>query len=309
SSEPGELALASVLQSVGSFWEAERWYRSVLKRTPSNQAALMGLADLAMSDGRYGEAAQHYYAVMKLTGGKDLGASLGLAECARLQSPKNSAEKERPLVSIVIPVWNELEFTRRCLAAIQKTTQQPYEIIVVNNGSTDGTTEYLNQLTGKVKVVNHPENVGFVQGCNSGAKEARGKYILLLNNDTEPQTGWLEALVETLEADETVGAVGAKLIYPNGKLQEAGGICFQDGTAWNFGKHDDPDKPEYSYLREACYCSAACLLVRRDLWEKIGGFDERYSPAYWEDTDLAFSIRNLGYRVMFQPRSKVVHHE
>jgi glycosyltransferase involved in cell wall biosynthesis len=160
-----------------------------------------------------------------------------------------------------------------------------------------------------VKIKHNPENLGFVDACNQGAELAAGEYLVFLNNDTIPGAGWLEALVETAENDSSVGAVGAKLLYPDGVLQEAGSLIFSDGMAWNYGKGDNPDKPEYSYAREAPYCSAACLLIRRELFTKIGGFDQRYSPAYWEDADLAFQIRKHGYKVIYQPAAEIVHYE
>ncbi len=148
-----------------------------------------------------------------------------------------------------------------------------------------------------------------MKNCNKCVKFASGKYILLLNNDTQVQPNWLDYLLDTIKSDETIGLVGSKLVYPDGKLQEAGGIIWKDGTGWNFGKEDDPEKPEYNYVKETDYISGACILIRKDTWDKIGGFDERFTPAYYEDTDLAFNIRKYGYKVMYQPKSIVVHFE
>jgi glycosyltransferase involved in cell wall biosynthesis len=120
--------------------------------------------------------------------------------------------------------------------------------------------------------------------------------------------GWLPPLLEVIRRED-VGAAGSRLVYTNGTLQEAGGIIWNDGTGWNYGRGDDPMEPEYSYVREVDYCSGACLLVKRELFEKVGGFDERFRPAYCEDTDLCFSLRKLGYKVMYQPTSVVVHFE
>src|SRR5262245_52219843 len=215
-------------------------------------------------------------------------------------------------VSVLIAVWNKLEYTRRCLdVLLEQRSPLLREIVIVDNGSTDGTAEYLSELAAReplVTVLSPGENLGFVGGNNLAAEHATGDYLGFLNNDTEPRDGWLEELVATAEADATVGAVGAKLIYPDGRLQEAGGIVFADASGWNYGRGGDPDDPRYTFLREVDYCSGAALLVRTELFRGLGGFDTRYAPAYYEDTDLAFALRAQGYKVVYQPRAEVVHH-
>ena len=222
-----------------------------------------------------------------------------------------SAAPEMPLVSIIIPVYNGLKLTQGCLRSISNNTGYPNcEIIVVDNGSVDGTTEYLRQVqSDRLRPVFHKENLGFVEACNSGAAAASGGYLLFLNNDTEVQPGWLESLVEFTQATPDCGAVGAKLVYPNGRLQEAGGIIFSDGSGCNYGKGQNPNDPRFNFVREVDYCSGAALLVRKTLWDEIGGFDRRYAPAYYEDTDLCFEIRRRGFKVYYQPKSVVVHYE
>jgi GT2 family glycosyltransferase/arylsulfatase A-like enzyme/glycosyltransferase involved in cell wall biosynthesis len=218
---------------------------------------------------------------------------------------------EQPLVSIIIPVWNKWQYTFNCLNSILKNTNDVFfEVIVIDNGSSDETPLMLRKAK-HLKVINKSTNIGFVDACNIGANVSNGKYILFLNNDTQVTEGWLKSMVELAEKDDSIGAVGAKLIYSDGKLQEAGGIVWNDrvNLAWNYGRYDNPTKWEYNYVKEVDYCSAACLLVRRDLFERIGLFDERFAPAYCEDTDLAFSIRRLGYKVMYQPKAEVIHFE
>ena len=218
-------------------------------------------------------------------------------------------EHEEVDVSIIIPVFNQLEYTHACLASLQAVQEQPtFEVIVVDDCSTDGTPEVMAQTRGVVYLRND-SNSGFIASCNAGAKTARGKYLLFLNNDTLVKAGWLTALLDTFKEERRAGIVGSKLLYPDGRLQEAGGIIWQDASGWNYGKADDPDKPEYNYLRDVDYCSGAALMVTKALFESVGGFDSRYAPGYYEDTDLAFKIRQAGYRVLYQPLSEVIHHE
>lgn len=218
-------------------------------------------------------------------------------------------DEQVPKVSIVVPVYNHLDDTRRCLQAV--TTLDcgcHFELIVVDDGSTDGTAEW---LAGQARVRLHrmPQNSGFVDACNAGAAMARGQYLVFLNNDTEVLQGWLDALVETLETEPGCGLVGAMLVYPDGVLQEAGGIVFADGSACNYGRGGDPSLPAYTFLREVDYCSGACIALPTKLFHSLGGFDRRYAPAYYEDTDLAFAVRDAGYQVIYQPRAKVLHFE
>jgi len=212
-------------------------------------------------------------------------------------------------VSVIIPVFNQLQFTQSSLASIQDNqADQSLEVIVVDDSSTDGTEETLPRIPGLVYLRNE-ENVGFVASCNRGAAKARGNYLVFLNNDTVVTAGWLSALRETFQFEPHAGLVGSKLIYPDGRLQEAGGIIWRDGSGWNRGKFDDPRKPEYNFLREVDYCSAACLMLPKSLFQRIGGFDSRYVPAYYEDTDLAFKVRAAGFKVLYQPLSEVFHFE
>jgi GT2 family glycosyltransferase len=160
-----------------------------------------------------------------------------------------------------------------------------------------------------IKVVRNEKNLGFLLNCNNAVKFAKGKYIHLLNNDTQVQERWLISLIELIESNDNIGMVGSKLVYPDGRQQEAGGIIWNDASGWNFGRLDDPTKPEYNYVKEVDYISGASIMLSKKLWDKIGGFDERYVPAYFEDSDLAFEVRKHGYNVMFQPKSVVVHFE
>ncbi len=217
--------------------------------------------------------------------------------------------REQVEISIIIPVFNQLQFTLACLASIQEHHDEvSFEIIVVDDSSADGSRETLSRIPGLVYLRNE-KNSGFIASCNYGATKARGSYLLFLNNDTIVTPGWLSALRETFDLESNVGLVGSKLIFADGRLQEAGGIIWRDGSGWNRGKFDDAGKPEYNYLCEVDYCSAACLMVPKSLFESVGGFDSSYVPAYYEDTDLAFKMRAAGLKVFYQPLSRVIHFE
>uniref|UniRef100_A0A7V3ZYC5 Glycosyltransferase n=1 Tax=candidate division WOR-3 bacterium TaxID=2052148 RepID=A0A7V3ZYC5_UNCW3 len=215
---------------------------------------------------------------------------------------------QNPEVSIVIPVYNNSNLTYNCLRSILLHTNGLYEVVLVDDNSQEKEAQELLKKIKNVRIIRNKENMGFVESCNIGAKASRGKYILFLNNDTLVTENWLTPLLDLIKRED-VGAVGAKLVYPDGKLQEAGGIIWKDASGWNYGRYDDPDKPEYNFVREVDYCSGAALMVKREIWEKIGGFDRRFKPAYYEDTDLCFSIRKMGYKVLYQPKSVIIHFE
>ena len=216
---------------------------------------------------------------------------------------------ENPTVSIVIPCYNQIHYTYACLQSILEFTKDvTYEVIIADDVSTDATAEIGRFVDGLV-ICRNQTNQGFLRNCNQAAKAAKGKYIMFLNNDTKVTEGWLSSLVNLIESDDTIGMVGSKLVYPDGRLQEAGGIIWSDGSGWNYGRLDDPDKAEYNYVKDVDYISGAAILLSVDLWKQIGGFDERFAPAYCEDSDLAFEVRKAGYRVVYQPLSKVIHFE
>ena len=221
-----------------------------------------------------------------------------------------SKSNEPPLVSIVILAFNKVEHTIRCLEILSRQkSHHRFEIVLVDNNSTDLTPQLVRGIPG-IRYVRNDVNKGFVGGCNDGVKHSRGKVIVLLNNDTLVGGNWLDPLVDRLMSDETIGMVGSKLIYPDGSLQEAGGIVFSDASGHNFGKHKKADDFEFNYSREVDYCSAASVAFWHKDFIKLGGFDTRYAPAYYEDTDLAMSMRHkLKKRVMYEPRSVVVHLE
>lgn len=218
-------------------------------------------------------------------------------------------KESNPKVSIIIPVYNQIHYTYACLKSILENSDDiSYEIIIANDCSTDITRE-IDKLIENIEVVTPDKNLRFLLNCNNAAKYAKGEYILFLNNDTQVQENWLASLIALIESDESIGMVGSKLVYPDGRLQEAGGIIWSDASGWNYGRLSDPQEPEYSYVKECDYISGAAMMIRHKLWKEIGGFDERFAPAYCEDSDLAFEVRKHGYKVMLQPASVVVHFE
>jgi len=217
---------------------------------------------------------------------------------------------EQPRVSIVIPVFNNALYTYNCLLTLLACdTDISKEVIIINNASVDETGALLKQLSGAFKVIDNEKNQGFVEACRQGADRATGEFILFLNNDTQVMPGWLSNLVNVMDEQPQVGITGSKLIYPDGRLQEAGGIIFNDASGWNYGRLQDPTFPHINQSREVDYCSGASLMIRKRLWEQLGGFDKRYAPAYYEDTDLCFAARQAGYQVLYCHDSEVIHHE
>lgn len=216
---------------------------------------------------------------------------------------------DAPAASVIIPVYNQAHHTLACLRSLAGHPPTcPVEILVVDDGSGDETRGWMEQIGG-LRYHRRTNNGGFIAACNDGAAQARGRLLVFLNNDTLPQPGWLDELVRTFDEHPDAGLVGAQLIYPDGRLQEAGGVVFSDGSAWNYGRFDSPEDPRYASLRDADYCSGAALAIPTGLFRQLGGFDIRYAPAYYEDTDLAFAVRASGHRVLYQPRSRVVHLE
>lgn len=236
---------------------------------------------------------------------------LFLMEAASGQRPPDGRPADRPVVaSIVIPVFNKAEFTFQCLRSLMREVDLgDTEIVVVDNASSDETPRLLSHLGGVVRVVRNEENRGFVDACNQGAAVARGRYLVFLNNDTVVLPGWLGHLIETVEGDPAVGAVGSMFLYPEGLIQEAGAGVWRSGEAYHYGWGGSPDDRRYNFAREVDYCSGASLLIRRELFDQLGGFDARYAPAYYEDVDLCFGVRSLGQKVVYQPASRVVHYE
>jgi GT2 family glycosyltransferase len=215
---------------------------------------------------------------------------------------------EKPVVTIVIPVFNNWQITENCLRSLSRQRfSVGVQILVVDDGSSDQTPTRLAEIPG-ITVVTQPKNAGYMYAIRAGVSAASSEFVLLLNNDVVVCDNWLEPLLARAQ-DPTIGAVGSMLLFPNGSLQEAGALMFSDATGANFGKGDDPRRPWYQTPHQVDYCSGASLLVRKKAWDEVGGFDVNFAPAYYEETDFCFALRDLGYAVWFEPASRLFHLE
>lgn len=237
---------------------------------------------------------------------EDLALSL---EASGAPAPVEIPCSDAPTVSVIIPVHGKLEWTVACLRSIARhAARVPFEVIVVDDASPDETYATLSTIKG-LHVLRNESNLGFIGSCNAAARAAKGSLLFFLNNDTQVLPGWLDALWHTYLEEPDAGIVGSRLVYPDGRLQEAGCIVFSDGESWNIGRFEPREDPRFLYRRDADYVSGAAMLVERALFEQVGGFDTLYAPAYCEDLDLAFAVRAAGRRVIYEPASQVVHFE
>ncbi len=246
-----------------------------------------------------------------VTGGKQAWDETGssrlrefLAGERRLSFPPSAA----PAVSIVIALFNKAHLGFMCLESLLQNAGEDYELILVDNGSTDDTGKLLDRIDG-AKIIRNSENQGFGYACMQGAESASGEFLCFLNNDAILCPGSMEAALANFRNDANVGAVGGKLLLSDGRLQEAGSIVWRDGTAWGYGRGDASASPKYSFRRPVDYCSGALLFTPRALFNELGGFDQRFSPAYYEDTDYCFKVWDSGRKVIYEPQAAVHHYE
>jgi O-antigen biosynthesis protein len=229
-------------------------------------------------------------------------------EALRLK-PLKCPQVEAPDVSVIVPAHNKVKVTYAALCALLLAwNKASFEVIVVDDASTDQTAE-LETLVEGITVVRNETAQRFIRACNAGVAVARGTYVALLNNDTEPTIGWLDELISAFGRFDRVGLVGSRLLYPDGRQQEAGGIIWASGDPWNYGRLQNPWEPRFSYARQADYVSGAALLTTRAIWDKVGGLSSYLEPMYFEDTDLAFKVREAGLTTWYIPSSVVYHHE
>ena len=214
---------------------------------------------------------------------------------------------KRPKVSILVPIYNELRYTAECVGSI--IASQPkadYQVIIADDASTDPTVKELRKIK-NIRLLTQPANVGFLANCNAAYRACESDYVLLLNNDAQLMPNALDELVAVLDTHRDVAAVGPKILYPDGRLQEAGCAIDRDGVSTMVGLFADPTEHGFGYDRDVHYCSGAALLVRRcDVGDVL--FDEAFRPAYCEDTDLCLRLLSKGMRIVYCARAQVVHH-
>lgn len=217
-------------------------------------------------------------------------------------------ETQEPLVSVVMPAYNNWRLTRRALASLAMSHDAGLlEVILVDDAS-DDETRFAEAAIPGLRVIRMQRNSGFTHAANRGAQAARGVYTMFLNNDTLVLAGSIGALIAAMR-DTSIGAAGALLLYPTGWVQEAGALVRPDGTCSQIGWGCDPTDARFTSRRDRDYSSAAALLVRTSLLSAIGWFDLRFAPGYYEDVDLCFAVRACGMRVVVEPAATVVHWE
>jgi GT2 family glycosyltransferase len=223
-----------------------------------------------------------------------------------LTKPLELPEVTAPIVSVVMVTHGGGETALSAVEALIENTDPVYELIVVDNPSSDGTGDLVKEGVVGATIVENAHNMGFAHGSNQGAALARGTYLCFLNPDAFVQAGWLPPLLEAFEHDPSVGAVAPLFLHPDGRVQEAGSALDSQGAAQSIGDGDDPGAFEHRFRRTIDYGSAACLVVRADLFDEVDRFDPIYSPAYYEDADLCFKLEQRGFRTVFEPASRVV---
>ena len=210
--------------------------------------------------------------------------------------------------SIIIPVWNGHNCLADCLAALGQQTADSFEIIAVDNGSTDSSVRLITEQYPHIYLIQNAKNLGFGLACNIGLRKAKGDVLVLLNQDTVVESNWLEELVDFFATHSEVGIVGSKAYYEDGKIQHAGGYIDAQGGGYHYG-HREPDRSEFNKTRDLDFVTGASLAIRRDVYEQIGDLDEGFQPAYYEDVDWCYRARIAGWRVVYLPASRLIHKE
>ena len=244
-----------------------------------------------------------------------------VAVCRPLPSPeppragdgasRRAWEKDRKTetkADVVISLYNNAEYTKACLESLEASRGEvPFRVILVDNGSTDGTRELLEAWQDRAEVVRPGENLGFAKGNNLGATYGTSPYLLFLNNDTVAEPGWLDRMVAEMDANPDIGIAGAKLLYPNRTVQHAG-LEIINGVPDHVFRNAPEDDPQANVARDLDMITGACMMIRRELFGTLGGFDSKYVNGV-EDVDLCLRVRDRGFRVRYVPEAVLEHHE
>lgn len=308
----GSLAALSLLR--GDMERAETHLSRILERAPEHAESLFGMLRVRATQGDRPEAARF--------GRRFLEAAPEDPRCADVRSlvgswtaatttDSVSHRGGHPEVSIIIPVHGRLDLTQQCLKSLEGTIDHSAtEIVVVDDASPDGTDSWLREQVsaGRLKAIFLPGNGGFSKACNAGARLAAGRDLVFLNNDTIARAGWLEALRDDMRTHPECGLAGARLLYPDGRIQHAG-IAFGENRVPDHPFRFAPaDAPEVTTSGEVPAVTGACILVPADFFASIGGFDEAY-PLYVEDVDLCMKVWEAGRSVRYVAQSVLVHLE
>lgn len=209
------------------------------------------------------------------------------------------------MISVVVLNYNGRRYLKKCISSLSVQSYGDFEVIVVDNGSTDGSVEYLKTHFPQVKIVRNESNLGFAGGINAGIEHAEGKYILTLNNDTQADMNFVERLAEAMDSDEAVGMCASKMLFLDGRINSTGICLSRSGAAWDRGMFE-PDEGQYEELEEVFGPCAGAALYRKEMLDEIGLFDEDFF-LYMEDVDLAFRARLAGWRCIYVPGAEVYH--
>jgi GT2 family glycosyltransferase len=308
------LGLGNALVKKNSLDEAIVTYQIALQIEPNHLQIKESLNRLLKKNDIFSlnnNSLNSYYSIDKLELSKQVLENLA---CLELESFLVSGSRieipriENPEVSIILVLYNRAELTLKCLSSILSNQFKSYELIIVDNASTDKTKLLLERIDG-AKIISNSENKHFLLGCNQASQEAVGKYLLFLNNDAQILGDSINAALKTIQSSDDIGAVGGKIILPDGTLQEAGSIIWQDGSCLGYGRGDSPYAPQYMFKRSVDYCSAAFLLTDRLLFLQSGGFDGAYQPAYYEETDYCVKLLKSGRKIIYDPDVSILHYE
>ncbi len=295
-------------------WKLTRPYRALGKLLKPHAPGPLDAQAIESRDFAPDEADPEFPETAKRTGSADFKAAFD--QKARREMDEFFAGKENltvpasdsPVLSVLLVFYNQAHLSLLCLRALLENADVAFELIVVDNASSDRTGELLDRLE-NVKLVRNEENLGFVKAVNQGAKLAETDFLLLLNNDAFIEPGALGAALGVLRADATAGAVGGRIEALDGKLQEAGNIIWRDGSCAGYGRGENPADGAFRFRRVVDYCSGAFLMFRTALFRELGGFDEAFAPAYYEESDFCLRLAQRGLHTIYEPAVKVRHYE